>query len=125
MTNRNIIVQVICLAVLIVIAAGRLYAVEISMSGIIACPVPFNPKKEALQIGDVKGTITGDMMEVEIFDINGDTVFKRTVASDTFSWSGYNSRGKLVKPGMYIIRVIIETSTGGRGEKIIRILVNY
>lgn len=117
--------QFICLALLTVIAAGRLYAVEISMSGIIACPVPFNPKKEALQIGDVKGTITGDMMEVEIFDINGDSVFKRTVATDTFNWSGYNSRGKMVRPGMYIIRVIIETGTGGRGEKIIRILVNY
>jgi len=105
--------------------AINVYAVDINMAGVFACPVPFNPKKEPLQIGDVKGTITGDRMDVEIFDINGDLVFKRSLLSDTFNWTGYNSRGKMVKPGMYIIRIRIETNAGARGEKIVRILVNY
>jgi len=105
-----------------------LFAVDLNMSGVIAYPVPFNPDKKALIIEDKGNTITTtvDRMEVEIYDINGDTVYKRTVSSaESLTWSGYNSRGKMVKPGMYIIRVRIEDQSGAHGEKIIRILVNY
>ena len=125
MTKFSIVGRMICVLMLVLSGTSVLYAVDLDMSGVIACPVPFNPKKVPLQIGDIKNTISGDTMDVQIFDINGDTVFKRTVSSDTFNWSGYNSRGKMVKPGMYIIRVRIETNAGSHGERIIRILVNY
>ena len=124
---KSLHIRRILFAVIMIISCqGFLYAMDLNMSGVIAYPVPFNPDKKALTI---KGTgISTYTTDINICDINGDIVLSRTLSnlSSDYNWSGYNSRGKKVKPGMYIIRIRMEdTTNGAHGEKIIRILVNY
>ena len=102
-------------------------AFAIDMSGVFAYPVPFNPKKWPAIKFD-KGTLpTGNVVKMEVFDINGDSVITRTFSSISAAlWNARNEKGKLVSPGMYIIKISIEdTSTGDFGKKIIRVLIAY
>lgn len=96
------------------------------MKNIIAFPVPFNPKiHDYLTIG-TKTPFAGnvDKVKIEIYDINGDSVFKRDYSSLNVYWNGRNNSGKIVRPGLYIIKITLEYSgTGDYGKKIIRILV--
>jgi hypothetical protein len=111
---------------LIIFHGGVIYS--LNMDNIIAYPVPFNPNIQVLKIG-YKPAVppdTVDTVTIEIFDINGDTVFLREYSSlnNPVIWNGYNNSGKKVKPGLYIIKVTIENSqSGARGLKIIRIVV--
>ncbi len=111
---------------LIMFHRGEIY--PLNMDNIIAYPVPFNPNIQVLKIG-YKPAVppdTVDKVTIEIFDINGDTVFLRKYSSlnNPAIWNGYNNSGKKVKPGLYIIKITIEnTQTGARGQKIIRIVV--
>ncbi|MBN2402855.1 MAG: T9SS type A sorting domain-containing protein [Spirochaetes bacterium] len=91
---------------------------------VIAYPVPFNPNIHGTLRIDIPAGI--DKEKIEIFDINGDSVFTREYSSlTTIMWNGRNKDGKLVNPGLYIIKITLEnTSTGQYGRKIIRILVN-
>ena len=61
--------------------------------------------------------------------INGDRVFGRTyseMGATGIKWSGRNTKGDYVRPGMYILKLVLENySTGEYKKKIIRILVQY
>jgi hypothetical protein len=104
------------------VASTVVFALD--MSGVKAYPVPFNPNGRELWI-DIP---FGDNNKIQIYDINGDHVFERSGGSGTpaMRWSGRNSSGRKVKPGLYIIKVTAEDSTtGDYGKKLIRILVDY
>ncbi|MBN2038546.1 MAG: T9SS type A sorting domain-containing protein [Spirochaetes bacterium] len=106
---------------------GTIFALD--MDDIVAYPVPFNPGiHNNLRIGYKPGVTSTDpvnKIKIEIFDINGDTVLTREYTSLNAVWNGRNSKGKLVKSGMYIIKVSMENiNTGAYGQKMIRILVN-
>ncbi len=115
----------IALAVLFLSVQG-VYA--LNEKKIVAYPVPFNPDRQTLKIGYVG--VTPDSLtkvKIEIFDINGDRVYsyEQTSLTTPIIWNGRNSTGRIVKTGMYIIKIVIEDSnTGDHGKKIIRILVN-
>lgn len=100
----------------------------LNVHNIIAYPVPFNPRIQVLKIG-YKPSVppdTVDTVTIEVFDINGDSVFLREYSSlnNPVIWNGYNNSGKRVKPGLYIIKVTVENSQSGeRGLRIIRIVV--
>ncbi|MDI9425328.1 MAG: T9SS type A sorting domain-containing protein, partial [Spirochaetota bacterium] len=78
-----------------------------------------------------RGTLTIDQLptaiqnRIQIFDINGDLVFDRSYAATTILWGGRNNSGRVVKPGLYIIRITSDDGSGGYGKKLIRILVDY
>ncbi len=122
------------LIILSILLAGNAYA--ITAENIIAYPVPFNPVNgdvKYLTINDLQGTSSdADIISIEIFDVNGHKVFARTYDSWTDGsdniviWNGRNTKGELVKPGLYILRIQAEHSKGdGFGVKRIRILVRY
>jgi len=100
-----------------------------NMSVVKAYPVPFNPGQDgAIQIyipdGDYSVIFT-------VYDINGDQVTTRSFPSTTYlagsptvAWNGRSSHGRIVKPGLYLIKVVVQNdATGDYGKKIIRILV--
>jgi flagellar hook assembly protein FlgD len=110
-------------ALFIFIICNTLYAIE--MDKIVAYPVPFNPKKhQRITIGEPSVILSGYNIKIEIFDINGDFVAKRTGSQFPVFWNGRNDSGRYVKPGMYIIKVVAENDNE-YGKKTIRILVNY
>ncbi len=100
-----------------------LYAFD--MTNIIAYPVPFNPQKKKLNIGYAPPAVGSHSIKIGIYDINGDSVIKKTGNSFPLVWNGRNSSGKFVKPGLYIIKVEVDDDDGDYGKKIIRILVDY
>jgi flagellar hook assembly protein FlgD len=112
-------------ALLIIFISNTLFAID--MDKIAAYPVPFNPKKiNKITVGYPAG-VTGNAdynIKIEIFDINGDFVAKRTGSQFPVYWNGRNHSGRYVKPGMYIIKVVAENDNE-YGRKTIRILVNY
>ncbi len=115
--------------ILLISVCNTLFAID--MDKIAAFPVPFNPKKSnRITVGypaGVTGTVNYNV-KIEIFDINGDFVAKRTGSQFPVYWNGRNGSGRLVKPGMYIIKVTAESDSAGYNEhgiKTIRILVNY
>ena len=95
---------------------------------IYAYPVPFNPKKGVLTVRS-ENALTLSSVKMTVYDINGDKVFSRTYAAmDTagLKWSGRNSKGNYVKPGLYILKLVLEDdSTGGYKKELIRVLVRY
>lgn len=123
MSKRAFCAFLFCL--FLIILPGNVYSMD--MKNIIAFPVPFNPKiHNNIEIGNKPATSVGpiDKVKIEIYDINGDSVFKRDYSSLNVYWNGRNNSGKIVRPGLYIIKVTLENSaTGAYGKKIIRILV--
>ena len=119
----------LCITLSLIITADSILAFSINQ--IIAYPVPFNPKKgdRLLYIGyRGKTTVTPGTLKVkvDIYDINGDKVKHKTTNQTPVKWNGYNDKGNLVKPGLYIIKIDIEDlDTGQQRKKIIRILINY
>jgi len=111
--------------IIMLLSSEILYAFE--MKDIAAYPVPFNPKKITLKIGYPVGMAvpSGYSINVIVFDINGDLVVKKTGAQMPVVWNGRNGSGRYVKPGLYILKVEIESIDGDYGKKIIRILVDY
>ncbi|HOP28263.1 MAG TPA: FlgD immunoglobulin-like domain containing protein [Spirochaetota bacterium] len=111
------------IVLLLISVCNTLFAVE--MDKIAAYPVPFNPKKhQRIIIGEPSVVLAGYNIKIEIFDINGDLVTKRTGSQFPVYWNGRNDSGRYVKPGMYIIKVVAENDNE-YGRKTIRILVNY
>ena len=97
-------------------------ALALDMSGVIAYPVPYNPDRGPLTIKVPEG----DSIKIQIYDINGDSVYNRAGANNTDNlWSGRNNSGKRIKHGLYIIKVTAEDNLGSYGKKLIRILVDY
>ncbi|HPA71381.1 MAG: hypothetical protein KBA61_05340 [Spirochaetes bacterium] len=114
------------IALLAVLFAGEpLFA--LSAHRIVAWPVPFNPNRQTLTINYEPGftpTAIPNLVKVEIFDINGDLVYEGQAGGLPYSWSGRNMGGRMVHPGMYIIKLTVEnTGTGAFGRRIIRIVV--
>jgi flagellar hook assembly protein FlgD len=64
-----------------------------------------------------------DPMVCSVYDINGDLVRTLKGSSGDVYWNGRNGAGRLVKPGLYIIKVEIEGSDGNYGKKMLRIIV--
>ena len=97
------------------------------MSGIIAYPVPYNPRRGVLRVEDRSGVLSGAIrVGLNIYDINGDPIFSRNYPSfSNVFWNGRNTNGTRVRPGLYIIRVEVEDINGFYGTKTIRILINY
>lgn len=118
------IITVIILSIFAMVSVDVLFALD--LDNIIAYPVPFNPKYHKLNIANKPGTtLPADInrVDIKIHDINGDLVFSRQYTGIPIIWNGYNNRGKRAKPGLYIIRVQVETLTGEQGIKIIRIVI--
>ncbi len=95
------------------------------MKGIVAYPVPLNPHKNTLQIGDPSHSFSSHKVRLAIYDINGDIVLEKTVSGLPASWNGRNGSGRFVKPGLYIIKIEVDDDNGDYGKKTIRILVDY
>jgi len=98
---------------------------DIDMSGVHAYPVPYNPKKSSARAIQFKGlpAVSGTI-KMEVFDINGDAIVSRTFSSAP-QWNARTEKGKLVSPGMYIIKLSFNADNGDFGKKIIRALVAY
>lgn len=118
-------IPLITLCIFLSISINQLFALNVD--NIIAYPVPFNPKYQKLNINYKPDTIPDGLInrvQIKIHDINGDLVFIRHYSNfSNIIWNGYNNRGRRVKPGLYIIRVQVETSIGDRGVRIIRIVI--
>ena len=114
------------LIICLIVCCNSLYA--ITAKDIIAYPVPFNPNKQILSIGTKPGAglIIDHSVNVSIYDINGDFIIKKSASKKNAIWNGRNKSGRIVKPGLYILKVEIEEeSTGEYIKKIIRILIDY
>jgi hypothetical protein len=122
--NKIIIILFSCLCYLMI----SLRAYPINIDNVIAYPVPFNPKlHKNLNITNKPLTSVGtvDRVKIEIYDINGDRVITKEYSTINVLWNGRNQKGKLVGPGLYIIKITLEDSASGEyKQKIIRILVN-
>ena len=98
---------------------------------IIAYPVPFNPNTKTLSVGTVSSLGAGYSIDVSIYDINGDLIIKKSTSGTKIMWNGRNKSGRVVKPGLYIIKVEVEKDSAISSDqsefvkKIIRILVDY
>ena len=113
---------------------GNLAFADIDMSGVYAYPVPFNPKKSPTKVIKFNDgptlpptpTLAGTV-KMEVFDINGDMVITRTFASlSAAQWNARTEKGRLVSPGMYIIKLSVnDEATGNFGKKNIRVLIAY
>ncbi|MGV7931214.1 MAG: T9SS type A sorting domain-containing protein [Spirochaetota bacterium] len=103
------------------VASTVVFALD--MSGVKAYPVPYNPERGTLKIE----VPVGNNIKIQIYDINGDSVFERSYGSGLppIEWGGRNGSGRKVKPGLYIVKVTSEDGSGGYGKKLIRILVDY
>ncbi len=104
-------------------------AFPLNIDNVIAYPVPFNPDlHKNLKIANKPGTDAGavDKVKIEIYDINGDPVFTKEYSTIiNILWNGRNNKGRVVGPGLYIIKITLEDSASGEyRQKIIRILVN-
>jgi hypothetical protein len=96
------------------------------IAGIIAYPIPYNPRSQTLTIDDKAGRFTGTEISVimEIFDFNGDKVYKRSFSAFPIRWKGYSSSGVSAENGLYFIKLTIENLEDGTIEKgTIRILL--
>ncbi|PKL17396.1 MAG: hypothetical protein CVV49_11310 [Spirochaetae bacterium HGW-Spirochaetae-5] len=118
MKFRNKIILVLMLTL-----SQPLYALD--MKSIVAYPVPFNPEKTKLIVDNPAASFGAHKVLLSIFDVNGDMVLKKTLSAFPVYWNGRNGGGRLVKPGLYIIKIEIDDDNGDYGKKIIRILVDY
>lgn len=103
--------------ILICAIAHNIYAIDLNQ--VYAYPVPFIP--------NTHGTLTikvsdADSVKCTIYDINGDIVKVLSGTAD-LKWNGRNDVGKVVAPGMYIIKIELERTDGQYKKKIIRILI--
>jgi flagellar hook assembly protein FlgD len=96
------------------------------MAGVRAYPVPFNPNVTPNMTIDYPGVTLAGTVKINIYDINGDLMLSASSSNSLgFTWNGRNDKGRLVAPGMYIIKVEIQNNDGTYGKKLIRILINY
>lgn len=96
---------------------------QLQAKRIIAYPVPLNPKKQNLTINLKESGSTVSNVIIEIFDITGDKVIKKRSNQLPVYWNGKNSKGKVVKPGLYIIKISYKNNNSKEIEEVLRILV--
>ncbi len=97
-----------------------------TIKGIKAYPVPFDPGRNSLTIATTTNKYANVNLSivVEIFDFNGDRVYKRTFSSFPIKWKGYSSSGESVENGLYFVKITVENLDSGVIDKgIMRILV--
>ena len=111
-------------ALLVLVAIPFVSVNAYDMKNVVAYPVPFNPKKDTMQLGepDPSTYLNGVPVEAVIYDINGDVV-KKLSGTANMIWNGRNDNGEIVAPGLYIIKIELEGIGGEYKKKIIRILV--
>jgi hypothetical protein len=115
--------NIIIIALMLVLSQS---AYAFNLNDIAAYPVPFNPHKTKLNVDKPGATLGPHKVIFAVYDINGDLVIKKNLSTFPVMWNGRNNSGRLVKPGLYIIKVEVDDdSTGDYGKKIIRILVDY
>ncbi|MGQ9844166.1 MAG: FlgD immunoglobulin-like domain containing protein, partial [Spirochaetota bacterium] len=93
------------------------YAIDLNQ--VYAYPVPFISRTHGIltiKVSDAQS------VKCTIYDINGDTV-KLLSGTTDIKWNGRNDMGKVVAPGMYIIKIELERTDGEYKKKIIRILI--
>lgn len=113
------------LSLAIAICLIALAAHSYNMIAVIAYPVPYNPRYGVLTIADRSG-VPFNKIRIHIYDINGDDVYSGMFPGYPAIWNGRTQTGRMVSPGMYIIKVEAENVlTGLYGKKILRILVEY
>ena len=120
--------KIICFFTMLALCSN-LYAVEmkvkVDMKDVIAAPVPLNPNTHVLSILNLPTEC--DSFTLEVFDATGDRVVTREYTThNNVRWNGRNSFGKMVRTGMYIIKITAKnTKNDSYGMKTIRILVRY
>jgi hypothetical protein len=119
MKNRIIITTVLSLCLV------ALAAYSYNMIALVAYPVPYNPRFGVLTIEDRSG-VPFNKIRIHIYDVNGHDVYGGMFPGYPAIWNGRTQTGRMVSPGMYIIKVEAENVlTGLYGKKMLRILVEY
>lgn len=106
-----------CIFILFCAIVTNNYAIDLNQ--VYAYPVPFVPHTHGIltiKVSDAQS------VKCTIYDINGDKVKVLSGTTD-LKWNGRNDVGKVVSPGMYIIKIELERTDGEYKKKIIRILV--
>jgi hypothetical protein len=117
--------RTITIAIVTLLCLAALAAYSYNMIAVIAYPVPFNPRHGVLKIEDRSG-VTFNKIRIRIYDINGQDVYNGMFPGYPAIWNGRTQTGRMVSPGMYIIKVEAENVlTGLYGKKMLRILVEY
>jgi flagellar hook assembly protein FlgD len=85
---------------------------------LIAYPVPFDPGRQSLRLKFEPERPAGNL-HVEIYDINGDLLLSRDYSYNSngdngFRWKGYDSQGRSVSNGMYIVKTKWEDAASGK-----------
>lgn len=99
------------------VIAHNSYAIDLNQ--VYAYPIPFIPQTHTIltiKISDAENA------KCTIYDINGDIV-KILSGTTDLRWNGRNDLGKIVSPGMYILKLELEKNNGEYKKKIIRILI--
>ena len=113
------------MAVVTMLCLVALAAQAYNMIAVIAYPVPYNPRYGVLKVEDRSG-VPFNKVRIHIYDINGDDVYSSMFSGYPAIWNGRTQTGRMVSPGMYIIKVEAENVlTGLYGKKILKILVEY
>ena len=113
--------------IIFVISTAELSAQN--FNSLIAYPVPYRVSRGPLTIGfgSPEAPVANLTVDCTIYDIYGDEVFSRSGGSVRVIWSGRNNSGRIVKPGLYIIKLKIEDHNDNNKtyKKLIRIVVDY
>jgi hypothetical protein len=118
--KRTITISLVAVLCLVAVAAH-----SYNMAAVVAYPVPYNPRYGVLTIEDKSG-VAFNKIRIHIYDVNGHDVYSGMFPGYPAIWNGRTQTGRMVGPGMYIIKVEAENVlTGLYGKKMIRILVEY
>lgn len=109
------------LLIIIFMIFSPMYSYALDLTRVYAYPVPFIPSKHTYVTIQIKYS-GAHFARCTIYDINGDVV-KELVGSNDILWNGRNDMGRIVAPGLYIIKIELEAENGEYKKKIIRILV--
>ena len=112
--------------IFICLAMSSAYSKEGNTSKIIAFPNPFNNKTENLTIDkNTLGTAFNGSVTMTVYDINLKEVFEKEYAASRIRWSGFDSNGLRLKPGLYFIRLVERDSdgTGTLNQNMIKVII--
>jgi hypothetical protein len=115
----------ITITLVIMLCLVALAAYSYNMIALVAYPVPYNPRFGVLKIEDRSG-VPFNKIRIHIYDVNGHDVYSGMFPGYPAIWNGRAQTGRMVSPGMYIIKVEAENVlTGLYGKKMLRIIVEY
>ena len=110
--------RILCLALFIFLNAAILPASQ-SIDA-IAYPNPFDNRTQTLTLArpDASAFSASDSVSFKVYDFNMKLVYEAIGTT----WSGYTSDGRRVKPGIYFMRIIIDTN-GAVGTTMFKLLI--